>query len=249
MNLSSHNATYSATAGDLRLWRIDSDRKPKTHVTLRLAQAARAAVMRVAQAQSGSPRLPESLHGPSRGETPHRHAYWLPCDLDLDGRLDHLAVHVPGGLCADGAALLDQLTGLHLDRHGPLPLMPVTTDRAIAAIAGPARLWVSAVPFIGALNQMRENGRQRPGLDALSQLRTELGRLGRPMPKVEIAPLPAPQSRIDGFLRGPRATTRRPAEPATGYFALAFSEPFNGPLAAGFGAHFGLGRFQPSTCK
>jgi len=245
MEMHRPSGAFANLAGDLRLWRLEGMARPDLRRTLRLAEAARAATMRRAEARTGSPLLPSCLHGPSRAKAPHRHAYWLPHDLDGDGRLDHLAVHVPGGLCAEGAELLDGIVEIRLDGHGRLDLVPIPEGPTWAAVMGPARLWLSAVPFFGALHDTRGSGPQRPGLDVASQLLRELGRLGRCLPAVEIAELSGAASGSEGFLHGKRTRLRRPSQPVSGWFALAFAHPVAGPLAVGFGAHFGLGRFRP----
>lgn len=243
------SSTGPAIAGALRIWRLEAAALPPILRTLRLAEAARAAVMRRAEALRGNPRLPDCLHGPGGSGAPHRHAYWLPVDLGGEGRIDHLAVHVPGGLCDEAEALLDGLHAIRLHGHGTLGLVPATAPEVRAAVAGPARLWVSALPFFGALHaRPTGGGPPRPGRDAAAQLARELGRLGRDLPEAEIAALPCAPAGPEAFLTGARGKAR-PVRPVHGLFALAFATPVAGPLALGFAAHFGLGRFRPAEPK
>jgi len=231
---------FARVEGDLRVWRFEGRDLPSITMTLRLAEAARAAVMRIAQARSGSPLLPSCLHGPATPGAAHRHAYWLPLDLDDDGLIDHLAVHVPVGLSDAAGALLDRLGSVDLHGWGQLAAVPTKPP---SALIGPARLWLSDLPFVGPLHaHAHDPARPRPGRSAVAQLARELGRLGRALPGADIQTIDGPDAAA--FLAGSRAM-RLPTQPVCGWFALQFDAVVAGPLAVGFGSHFGLGLLRP----
>jgi CRISPR-associated protein Csb2 len=242
------SAPLSAVSG-LRLWRLHGPHLPHVLLTLRTAEAARAAVIAAQEAATGTRRLHACLHGEGDGGAPHAHAFWLPQDLDHDGLIDHLAVHAPGGLCPACAALLDSLAAVTVTGVGRLALAPVTRGAGVVAgVVGPARLWVSAVPFFGPWNPGQgSGGLPRRGRDAMAQLARAIAQSGRSLPAAEVAALPAAGNELVAFLNGRRAdaAAARLPRPVAGMFALAFAAPVAGPLAFGLHAHFGLGRFRP----
>jgi CRISPR-associated protein Csb2 len=125
------------------------------------------------------------------------------------------------------------------------------------ALFGPATVWRSLTPFVPTRHpKTHRDG--RPKLDAdgwwigspehdLRRLITEAG-----------LPLPARLERLATIPIGPRRlrpvefqTQRyhgagRRAQTAGAAFQLTFDEPVGGPLAFGYGAHFGLGLFVPA---
>ncbi len=187
--------------------------------------------------------------------TGHRHAYILPVDLDLDGRLDHILVHAAMGLggaaqrairsiertwtkggvgelrlamvaCGDWAVL----------RRLPAPLETGCTE--LLGPAGGARVWRSARPFVPPRYMKRR------GTNTLeNQVKAELAARGLPLASVALLP-------SDDDTRGMRhaVRVRRPpasAPPVDLGFALVltFEEPVAGPIALGYASHFGLGLF------
>lgn len=215
---------------DRWVWRLEGPPGPTVALTLRVGEAARAAAMRVQQARAGTVRLPVCLHGPSADSS---HAFWQAEDRDGDGCIDHLAVRVPMGLCAEGAAILQGLAGLRVDGVGRWRLVAVETTETAGTD------WVSAVPFVAPLNAFDRQRRLRPGLDAAGQLAASLARCPWLPPVAGITPLPGEAEPLRlGARRG-----RGAAYPLQGRFHLRFAAPTAGPVAVGYGAHFGLGRF------
>ena len=233
--------------GDLLLWRLIGPPGPPITHALTVAEAARAAEKRVRLALRGTAILPDCLHGPTAPGTAHLHAFRIALDRDGDGRIDHLACHVPGGLCLEAARVLAMRGGISVTGCGAYQLVAIMPD---SAIAGPASCWQSVTPFFGPLHSRRgRHGRPRTGYSATEQLARELGHLGRVLPACEIRPftpsardLPSPGQ----FRLGGKRRAGAPSRPEAGYFTLRFAEPVTGPIAAGFGAHFGLGCFLPA---
>ena len=232
-------------AGDLLLWRLLGPPGPPITQALTVAEAARDGEIRLSAATRGTEILPDCLHGPGAPGEAHRHAFRIPLDRDGDGRIDHLAYHIPGGLCLDAAKLLAMLGCVDVDGWHRYALVSALPD---VGLAGPARRWRSVTPFFGPDHSRRKN-RVRPGHSAGEQLMRELGRLGRDFPSCEVtalAPrslgLPSPRN----FWLGEKDRRKNlPGRPEWGYYALSFEVPVAGPIAAGYGAHFGLGCFLP----
>ncbi len=125
----------------------------------------------------------------------------------------------------------------------------------MAQLFGPARTWRSLTPFIPLRHPKRhrdgrpkldKDGRQVDGFE--NQLRLELRRRELPAP-VSVEPLP--RAVIEGRphrWRWLEFKQRRPGGNGTAAgwgagFRIQFAEPVRGPLALGYGSHFGLGFF------
>ncbi|HZK98471.1 MAG TPA: hypothetical protein VFC47_01100, partial [Caulobacteraceae bacterium] len=87
-------------------WRLGGDRIPVER-TVDVANAVIAGLNQTARRLFGSNHLPPDLHPDAPcavvdGLERHRHAFFLPEDLDLDGRLDHFAVAIAAILGGEG---------------------------------------------------------------------------------------------------------------------------------------------------
>lgn len=200
--------------------------------------------------------------------TDHQHAFYLPSDEDGDGRLDHLTVVAPGGFGDREVRALDRFASM----HGPggteirLLLAGLTSrehSQGIPLLA-PARCWRSLTPFVPT-RHFKERGAKRDRCGPLQfpevVLREELARRGLPDPlRVERVARCELTSLAPGRGGGPRpglswlefrrerigGAGRRGGDPGGG-FLLEFEEPVSGPIALGYGCHFGLGLFGPVT--
>ena len=202
----------------------------------------------------------------------HGHAHINPLDLDGDGRLDHILIWAPNGLGAEAQAAIRAarktptkggIEPLRLavaatgDLHD-LVRLPGIYGLRIAHIAGCASIWQSLTPFVPP-RHIKARGK-----NALEgQIRAELHSRGFPEPAAvhRLAPMPrnrsdaAPASGAGGgkgkatwnqFRHFKLARQRGPEPPfACGYaIRLEFEHPVAGPLAIGYGSHFGLGLFE-----
>lgn len=216
--------------------------------TVALAEGLRAALL--AQFPGDAPRV---FTGRSRDGDPaeagHRHAFYLPADTDRDGLLDHVDVWAPCGFGRAARGALRDLRWLSVRGVPPLELdlVGLGSWREIGAEEHrPTRSWTSLTPFVPTRHPKVRNG--RPVLDAegrwrdgpVEQLLRELTLRGLPAPEaLELRPAPAAWRRLE--LRRRRGDGRAFGD--RGYaFTLRFSEPQPGPLALGYGCHFGLGR-------
>lgn len=253
-------------------WRLQASRPLRVEFTLHLGELARRAAMSRYGRMFGG-RLSAVLSGrtetgPVRG---HGYAHYLPEDEDGDGFVDHLTVFARDGL---GGPELLALSGLEylswsgksgemggeggrlelkLDRHfygGPCRLYP------------PARVWRSATPFVlprhpkrhrdGRL-KLNDAGWQVEGPEEQLLREWEIRRASEPaLPEItrieQLSALPLKDGNAvhwrDFALRRIWGTAR------SSYLAygleVEFSEPVSGrPVALGYAAHFGLGRFIP----
>ncbi len=199
----------------------------------------------------------------------HPHAFWLPEDADGDGMIDHISVFVASGLPPEVQRRLERLRRLWLRRTGTdtddardhvadewslaLEGFATPADFARAApIFRTARTWESATPFIAPahLGPAGHSGEIRRLL-ARRQFDT---RLEMDLRDVEITELRV--IRVAGSLRSPlhfhRFRSRRSErqfDTSGAFIRLSFPAEVRGPLAFGYGSHFGLGQLVPANDK
>ncbi|MBI4576322.1 MAG: type I-U CRISPR-associated protein Cas5/Cas6 [Planctomycetes bacterium] len=186
--------------------------------------------------------------------TGHRHAHLLPLDLDADSHLDHVLVWAPDGLspAAQEAVRAIRRTftkggvgdlGVALAGLGDLEALGRLDDpwgralRRLIARSEGARTWRSMTPLVLPRHRKRRGPHSLAG-----QLQAELASRGLPEAGVEELRDEAPGR--PGFRHyvcvrrhgGPPPPVVRPLS-----VRLCFERPVNGPIALGYGSHFGLG--------
>ena len=203
---------------------------------------------------------------------PHEHAHLNPLDLDGDGHLDHVLVWAPGGLGAASQAAV-RAARMTFTKGGIEPLrlalaatgnlsdmarLSGATGRRIARLTQCAANWQSVTPFVPPRHVKARGKNTLEG-----QVRAELRSRGFPDPATVLPLVPSLRSRSDaapgGGAGGERdaptwnrfrhfklVRQRGPEPPLTCGFAvrLEFPEPVQGPIAIGYGSHFGLGLFE-----
>jgi CRISPR-associated protein Csb2 len=242
--------------------------RPRIEDTVKIAEVMRLATM----AKFGwetvegkrSPRAPGVISGYGDDGNPlrdnnHGHAFWLPEDADGDGEIDHVVVYVAAGLDAEVRQKLDRVTRLWLGERGHddeeesastghtewrLALegfgRPDDFASASPLLCSSSR-WVSITPYLMPWHAKK-------GFGWADQIERELGERG--LPEVCEAPRDHGPLAIQGRDRRPihfhRFRSRRLTQPDTlGRFVeLTLKDPLPGPLALGFGCHFGLGLFR-----
>lgn len=121
-----------------------------------------------------------------------------------------------------------------------------------------SRVWVSRTPFVPTRHPKSSRGGE-PRLDELGlhiggaehDLRRLLAEAGFPEP-VAVSPVPSTSlgghrtSWLDFRTERARGDGRRGMTHGRG-FRLEFDQPVRGPIALGYGSHFGLGLFVPDT--
>jgi len=236
---------------------------------MRLAVLSKLGWERTADGGRWRPKAPPEISGHGEDGRPlrdpaHAHAFWLPEDADDDGEIDHVVVHVPAGMTQPVREALDRVTKLWVEpgaRRGAddengggarqewrLALEGFGTPQDFASasrLLGSARRWQSIAPFLAA-------GHLKHGGHA-AELRRLLDRRGGILaaraPAVAIAPRDTVC--IHGRDRWPihfhrfRSRGREVQHDALGAFLdVTFEAPVAGPLALGYGCHFGLGLFR-----
>lgn len=218
------------------------------------AETARFALSQWRAGTSYSP----TLTGKTEGGVPlagHEHAHFFVTDEDGDGRLDHLTVYAPCGFNRDDVEALGQLPSVR--RHGNLPNVRTVLlglggreDFSGVPIFRAARRWRSVTPFSLPRFANRGGGKPpRPRDLPEAQLARELKSRGLPEP-LKVA-------RVDGYATEKRPKfrwlefhARRLRKGTEGHglagFEVEFAEDVPGPIAVGFGCHFGLGLFMPA---
>ena len=246
---------------------------PPVTRTLPQAELLHRALVGIA-ARNGLPPPPELAgrdrdRRPLRG--PHEHAHINPLDLDGDGHLDHVLVWAPGGLGANAQAAIRaarktftkggvEPLRLALAATGDLPDMvrlPGTHGRRMEHLTRRASSWRSVTPFVPPRHIKARGKNTLEG-----QIRAELRVRGFPDPATVLSLPPGPRVRRTApeggypdeegkatwnrFRHFKLARQRGPEPPQTCGFAirLEFAHPVAGPIAIGYGSHFGLGLFE-----
>lgn len=218
--------------------------------------------------------LGRNANGPLRDDPEHAHAFYLPEDADGDGAIDHLIVYCRKGFSDEARRRLDRLNRLWLahgrpDQEGDrgrkewrLALEDIAAQAAFESspLLGRACVWTSVTPYL----KNRFDKRRPIGFDALvdsyrSQIALEWQRRFSDEPSPAVSPLTdsGPRQRFAtrlepaGVVRSPldfsRTRSRRGGpqpDAAGGFFKLTFNRPMDGPIALGWGCHFGLGLFS-----
>lgn len=224
--------------------RLTGDRPPPVRRGLKVAERARRAVLGRSRLLYGSDGIPPVLsghdaYGPGRA---HRHAFWLPEDADRDGKIDHLTVYAPDMDGVALAALLAADIGIDSRREcwrAVWHWIGGSGDPdAPGSLLGTAAAWASLTPYVAPWHA-------KPRFSHPDMIRRECRERGLP-------PLLAVEPAGDDakYYVVPRWRWRRSTPPGNGggtQWRLVFDAPAAGPLALGYGCHFGLGLFVPDS--
>jgi CRISPR-associated protein Csb2 len=234
---------------------LSSEVLPMVTAALPMAEMARFAVSSRRADESYSLALAGKTEGEGKPlREDHAHAHFWATDEDADGRLDHLTVYAPRGFDANDVDALGRVRVVkrHYKNLPEVRLvllgMGGRDDFAHVPIFRAAKRWRSVTPFSLPRYASRGGGKHaRPRDLPEAQLRRELRLRGLPEP-VSVTPL-------DGYQTGGRRKVRwlefqtRRLKGGQGFglagFEMEFVEETAGPLALGFGCHFGLGLFEP----
>ncbi|MBE3552791.1 MAG: type I-U CRISPR-associated protein Cas5/Cas6 [Kyrpidia tusciae] len=183
----------------------------------------------------------------------HRHAFFLPEDADRDGRVDHLLLYCADPLPETVGAALQSLIKLYtgeqewrvfLEGVGSHP-GGTGAGNVVSSLFGPSRVWESATPYLHPWFQ-KKGGR----FGREEQLRKEIRLRGLPEPLsvewkpfVQVGSRPVTTVQFRRFRSGGRAQNQPDRQ--GGFYRVEFPEPVAGPLAFGYGCHYGLGLFIP----
>lgn len=188
----------------------------------------------------------------------HAHAFWLPEDADGDGWIDHVSVFIAGGMNDSVRGALDRITRLWLaSKHREQDDAPEPggvkewrlalegfgrpSDFAGGAhIFGTSRRWRSVTPFLAsghlkASGYAGEVGRllKRRGLDVD----------GIQVDELDTIEVGGTHRRAIHFHRFRSRGREVQPDAAGALLDITLPEVIEGPLAIGYGSHFGLGLF------
>lgn len=215
----------------------------------------------VSQADQGEG-APKVLTGREADGSPlagHQHAHIIPVDLDEDGHLDHILLWAPMGFSSEAMAAIRRLRRTWTKGHGGdlrvalagHGMRDALTDfKELEFVLAPAFRWCSITPFVPP-RFLKVRGKNT--LDG--QIRSELAARSLPhsVDEVEIhtklVPEPGdlPSTQLPHFRHFVRRRARggvAPAQDMGFYVELRFKQPVPGPICLGYGAHFGMGRFE-----
>ncbi len=219
---------------------------PRVEETLQIGECFRRAVMSVAGKILGETKIPPMLSGhdlPS--DNRHAHAFYLPEDNNDDGCIDRLTVYLPGAIGQDCHRVLARLTRLWNVGGGNWRLVLEHIggigEGRMSPLFGIGTVWVSRTPYLHPWHAKKN-------FDVEDQIRRECKERGLP----EVANLERlPSIRINGRDLRPihfhRFRSKRGlTQPDTlgSFWRIKFTKAVQGPLAFGFGCHFGLGLFR-----
>lgn len=217
----------------------------------------------VSRADTGDGVIPHELSGCGDDRKPlqgHGHAHILPVDLDGDGHLDHFLLWAPMGFRTEAMQAIRNVRRTWMKgNENPLRLalagygMQNGLDDipdGLRCIVGKAKEWSSISPFVPP-RFVKKNGSN----SAKGQIRAELLARGFPAPEsIEFTAMPGTNDSTDIQRAHFRHYVRRrshggalPPQDVGWFVRLTFSEDVQGPLALGYGSHFGMGLFQVST--
>jgi CRISPR-associated protein Csb2 len=192
----------------------------------------------------------------------HRHTHIFHLDLDGDHHLDHVLLWAPMGFGSRAQAAVRAVRktftkggtdALHLTLvglGGPAELArlaaPVGPRLRLLWASEPSTTWRSLTPFVPA-RHLKHRGK-----DTLEgQLQSELSRRGLPAASSVIVRDPQQDEKARQARHVVRSRQRGPRPPQNCSFVvdLMFERPVSGPIALGYGSHFGLGLFVASDAS
>ena len=167
----------------------------------------------------------------------HGHAFFL-CEANEAGRVDHVVIHAPDGFDARAQRVLSDLKSIFTRDGAEWRLLLQGMDEPKefpGALLAQGSCWESVTPYLHPWHRKK-------GFDVVEQIARECRLRGLTEP-VLVESIPETKSRALEFRRF-RAKRGLQQPDRQGHFLrLVFPIPVAGPLALGFGCHFGLGLF------
>lgn len=215
---------------------------------IKIGEVTRLAAIKKAEQANGG-HIPPVLSGHDLpADNRHGHAFYLPEDADGDGHIDHVLIHAPDGLSPEAIRAVDRIRRLWLPDGGGewqvlLEGYGQPGDLAESLLLGHSRTWISTTPYLHPWFAKKRFG-------VAEQIARECRERGLAEPESVAGTGPV---MVRGKERRPahfhrfRNTRKRLTQPDTrGQFVrITFPEPVEGPVALGFGCHYGLGVFRP----
>jgi len=218
-----------------------------------MGELVRVASISAADRVGAGAAVPPELSGHAEGgDMNHRHAFYLPEDADRDGFIDHVLIHAPGGLSRHSVTALDDLPSKGLwteDGSRWAVVFEGAWERAAESgsrYGEVARTWVSVTPYLRPWFA-------KPKFGTTEQIRRECEERKLPPPEtvrvLPSIPVAGRERRPVHFHRFRSKRGLRQPDRHGSMVEIIFSDPIGGPLALGFGCHYGLGMFSPSPSE
>ncbi len=231
------------------LYAIESKVLPRVTSTIEISERFRRKLMGIHKKISGHPtKVSQKYSGKDLSGKPlkgHKHLYILPQDRDRDGLLDHILAVCRDPLDLGEQLALDRITSIwQPDGKPDIQMIPIQWGK-IGDLKGtePSTCFTSATPFLPPRHYRKGRGDFMDWI--ISEVSNEAENHGLPRP-ISIKPVSNLVTRGHEFRWLEFRRSRKGESSQIGYgFKLIFSEPVSGPIALGYGAHFGLGLFVP----
>lgn len=219
---------------------------PRVEDTLHIGELVRMATMAQCKRSFGEGNIPPIFSGHGLPESNrHGHAFYLPWDSNGDGQLDRVLVYVPDGMRGAECRALEKVQRLW-KRDGTewrLVLEGIGDSDIAGALTRSCSVWESITPYLHPWHvkkrfkiedQIRRECRERDipepvSIEVLDEVDVGRGRKRRAVHFHRFR-------NRRGLIQPDRVGSFR---------RLTFHEPIVGPLALGFGCHYGLGLFRP----
>lgn len=217
---------------------------PRVEDSVRIGELLRIAVMSRAKRRFGEGNIPSIFSGHGLpADNRHGHAFFLPWDSDGDGRIDRLLLHVPLGMDASQQRVVEGLNRVWSRDGGDWKILleNIGSNNGCTLLAL-STTWQSVTPYLHPWHTKKNFGIEE-------QMRRECRERGLPEP-VEIEWMQTTKAgkrerRTIHFRRLRSRRGLRQPDRMGSFCRMSFTEPVKGPLALGFGCHFGLGLFIP----
>lgn len=224
---------------------VDSSVLPMIQDTIRIAESARRFLLFLSNGSSifsGKDEKGLPLIG-------HKHAHFLPQDLDDDGKIDTLTVWCEEGFAESDLLALKQLRLLKQQGGRPdlnLMLLGFVNNSEKINDLRKSKKWISVTPFLLVHHQRKNREKSKPEAQVLMELMNR----GIIKSKSDVTSIEKRDYHIFGThkihwleYRRWREKSQPPEQIGFG-FVLEFKEPVRGPICLGWGSHFGLGMFR-----
>ena len=176
----------------------------------------------------------------------HQHVCIFPVDRDQDGWLDHLVIVSKIPFSPEELTTLDRFDKIWQSKGKPdIHFVPLQWGNHKEILGEkPTTRFTSSTPFVPPRHYRKGRGDFMEWL--AGEVRKEAKYHGLPEP-VEVIPIEKLSLKNGRSIRWLEFRRSRKGESRQiGYgFEIVFSEPVSGPIALGYGAHFGLGQFVP----
>jgi CRISPR-associated protein Csb2 len=242
-------AAKTITKANCFVYQMVAKPLPSIKDALYIAERGRAIAMGIHKNIMGDPALVSprfSGKGPDGAPlSGHTHSYFVPLDIDRDGRLDHLVVH-----CGQEYSEEEMLTLMRLQRiwqrGGRDDISLVMVESGFwgeMKLAPKATSFESVTPYVCTRHHRKGRGDFVAWLK--KQLLEDIAEAGLPEPS-QIELMPFLKNESGQIFWSDFARSRRGDAPMPAYgFTIEFDQPIPGPISVGYGAHFGLGTFIP----